>query len=112
MDGREASAVTLIRKIKMGFRFYSNMLSQASRRLAAGIFIFGMLLTGFGFLIYLLPKLFATLAALFFFFLGAGCIVMGIKLLWAQHKLDKLNRDDGSDYRKNVRIRVEEHYKQ
>ncbi len=80
--------------------------------MAAGIFILGMLLTGFGFLIYLLPKLFATLAALFFFFLGAGCIVMGLKLLWVQHKLDKLSRDEGGDYRENVRIRAEEHYEQ
>lgn len=96
----------------MSFKFYTSMLSQASRRLAAGIFIMGMLLTGFGFLIYLLPKLFATLAALFFFFLGAGCIVMGIKLLWAQHKLDKLSRDEGEDYRENVRIHIEEHYEQ
>jgi len=96
----------------MGFKFYTNMLSRASRQMAAGIFILGMLLTGFGFLIYLLPKLFATLAALFFFFLGAGCIVMGLKLLWVQHKLDKLSRDEGGDYRENVRIRVEEHYEQ
>ncbi len=96
----------------MGFKFYTNMLSRASRQMAAGIFILGMLLTGFGFLIYLLPKLFATLAALFFFFLGAGCIVMGLKLLWVQHKLDKLSRDEGGDYRENVRIRVKEHYEQ
>lgn len=93
----------------MSFKFYTNMLSLASRRMAAGIFIVGMLLMGFGFMIYLLPKLFATLAALFFFFLGAGCIMMGIKLLWAQHKLDKLNRDAGNDYRENVRIRVEDY---
>jgi hypothetical protein len=77
--------------------------------MAAGIFILGMLLTGFGFLIYLLPKLFATLAALFFFFLGAGCVVMGIKLLWAQHKFNKLSRGDGNEYRQNVRIRVEDY---
>ncbi len=88
------------------------MLSLASRRMAAGIFIVGMLLTGFGFLIYLLPKLFATLAALFFFFLGACCIVMGIKILWAQHKFNKMSMDNGSDYRQNVRIRAEDDYEQ
>lgn len=96
----------------MSFRFYSNMLSQASRRLAAGIFILGILLIGFGFLIYLLPKLFATLAALFFFFLGACCVVMGIKLLWAQHKFNKMSKGGGGDYRENVRIRVEDHFEQ
>ena len=80
--------------------------------MAAGIFIVGMLLMGFGFMIYLLPKLFATLAALFFFFLGACCFVMAIKLLWVQHRLNKLGRDDGSDYRENVRIHVEEDYDQ
>jgi uncharacterized membrane protein YkvI len=111
-DGREESAVPLIRKIKMGFKFYTSMLSLASRRMAAGIFIVGMLLTGFGFMIYLLPKLFATLAALFFFFLGACCIVMGIKLLWAQHKFDKLSRDNRGDYRQNVRIRAEDDFEQ
>lgn len=96
----------------MSLKFYTNMISQASRRLAAGIFIAGMLLVGFGFLIYLLPKFFANLAALFFWFLGAGCAIISVKIFWAQHKFDKLSRDEGGDYRENVRIHIEEHYEQ
>ena len=56
----------------MSFRFYTNLISQASRTVAAGVFITGTLLIGFGFMIYLLPRFFATLAAIVFFVAGAG----------------------------------------
>lgn len=93
----------------MSFRFYSNMLSQASRNVAAGIFIIGLVLAGFGFMIYLLPKLFATLAAMIFFVAGAGCVITAVRIFLAQRKLDNL-MDKSSDYRKNVRIHTDDHF--
>jgi len=96
----------------MSFRFYTNAISQASRGIAAGIFIVGLLLIGFGLLIYLLPKFFATLAAIVFFVAGISCGITGIKIFLAQRKIDKLSSDDSNAYRKNVQIHIEEDYEQ
>ena len=93
----------------MSFRFYTNVISQASRAIASGIFIVGMLLIGFGFMIYLLPKFFATLAAVVFFIAGLGCGITAVKIFLAQRKLDKMSSDDDTTgYRKNVQIHTEE----
>ena len=95
----------------MSFRFYTNMISQASRNFAAGLFITGMLLIGFGFLIWVLKDLFAILFAIMFCVAGIGCGVTAVKIFWAQRKFDQMTSDDGTvDYRRNVRIHSEEHY--
>ena len=57
----------------MSFRFYTNAISQASRNFAAGLFVVGLLLIGFGFLVFVLRDLFALLAAAVFVFAGVGC---------------------------------------
>lgn len=93
----------------MSFRFYTNAISQVSRTVAAGIFIMGLLLVGFGFMVYLLPRFFATLAAMVFFVAGAGCEITAVKIFLAQRRLNKLDSDDSDDYRKNVQIHIEEH---
>ena len=90
----------------MAFRFYSNMLSQASKNFAAGMFITGLMLIGFGFLIFVLRDLFAILAAVIFFIAGIGCGVTAVKVLWGLHKMNK--RNDVTGYRRNVDIRVED----
>lgn len=94
----------------MSFRFYTNAISQASRAVAASILIVGMVLIGFGFMIYLLPKFFATLAAIVFFVAGIGSIVTAVRIFLAQKSLDKINSDGSQDYRKNVQIHIEEHF--
>ena len=97
----------------MNFRFYTNAISQASRTVAAGIFIVGLVLIGFGFMIYLLPKFFATLAAIVFFVAGLGCGITAVKIFLAMRRLDKINSDNSQGHRKNVRIHTnhtEEHY--
>ncbi|MHC4572335.1 MAG: hypothetical protein ACYS0C_09715 [Planctomycetota bacterium] len=94
----------------MSFRFYTNAVSRASRAVAAGIFITGLVLIGFGFLIYILPKFFATLAAVVFFVAGIGCGVTAIKIFLAQRNLDKFNSEDSQNYRKNVHIRIKEDF--
>ena len=91
-------------------RYYTNMVSQASRTAAAGIFSVGLLLISFGFLIYLLPKFFATLAAIVFVAAGSVCSVSALKIFLAQRKLDKFSADASDAYRKNARIHIEDHY--
>ena len=93
----------------MSFRFYTNAISQASRNFAAGLFITGLLLIGFGFLVYILRDLFAILFAIVFVVTGIGCGITAVKIFWAQRKLDKINSDDSPDYRENVQIHIDHH---
>lgn len=88
----------------MPFRFYSNLLSQTSRTLAASVLMVGLLLIGFGTLIMAMPELFAFLAAAVFFIAGVGCALTALKILWAQHKLNKRMSSDEDAYRENVVI--------
>ncbi len=92
----------------MSFRFYTNVISQMSRNFAAGLFIVGLLLIGFGFLVYILRDLFAILASIVFFVAGIGCGITAVKIFWAQRKLDRI--DSSETYRENVQIHAEEHH--
>jgi hypothetical protein len=92
----------------MSFQFYSNVISQASRRLAGGIFATGLMLIGFGLLIYLYPKFFATLAAMVFFAVGLGTCITALKIFAAQHRINKDINNESDEYRKNVRIRTDD----
>ncbi len=92
----------------MSFRFWTNAISEASRRIAAGIFIVGLLLIGFGVIILALPELFALLAAAVFFIAGIGCGITAIKIFLAQKKFDKLNNDESQGHRQNVQIHIDE----
>ena len=94
----------------MSFRFYTNAVSQATRKVATGTFVVGLLLIGFGILILALPELFAMVAALIFFIAGISCGVTAIKIFLAQRKLNQINSDDSQGYRENVQIHIEEHH--
>ena len=90
----------------MSFRFYTNTVSQASRAFAAGTFITGLLLLGFGTIIVALPKIFAYLFGGVFFIAGLGCMLTAVKIFIAQRKLNKMTSEENpEEYRKNVRIR-------
>lgn len=94
----------------MSFQFYSNIISQASKRVAGGIFAAGLALIGFGVLIYLFPALFATIVAVIFFIMGLGACTTAIKIYVAQQAINKQinsHDDESDDYRKNVRIKIE-----
>ena len=91
----------------MPFQFYSNIISQTSRKIASGIFTTGLMLIGFGLLIYLYPKFFATLAAMVFFAVGLGTCITAIKIFTTQHRLNKEMNKESNEYRDNVRIRIE-----
>ena len=90
----------------MVFRYYSNVLSQASRTLASGILVVGMLLVGFGVLIAALPEVFAYLVAALFIVAGVGCGATALKILWTQRHVDKA--EDQGPVRYNVRVRQTE----
>lgn len=92
----------------MNFRFYSNAISQASKNVAAGIFIVGLVLIGFGFLIWVLRELFAILFAIMFCVAGIGCAITAVKLFWTIHKMEKHHPDDSQQCRRNVRIHHDE----
>lgn len=94
----------------MDFRFYRNAISQASRNIAAGIFITGLVLTGFGVIIIALPEIFAFLAAAVFFVAGLVCWITAVKIFLVQRRIDKITSDDPEGHRKNVRIHAEEDY--
>jgi len=94
----------------MSLHFWTNAISEASRRVAAGIFIVGLLLIGFGVIIVALPELFAYLAAAVFFIAGLGCGITAIKIFLAQRKFDKLNNDESQGYRQNVHIHTDRYY--
>lgn len=89
------------------FRYYTNIVSQATRNLARGTLMTGLSLIGFGILIILLPAVFIFIAAGLFFFAGLGVIATAVKMFLAQRKMDRLNQDEAGAYRKNVRIHIE-----
>jgi divalent metal cation (Fe/Co/Zn/Cd) transporter len=96
----------------MPFRFYANILSQASRSVASGIMVVGLLLVGFGVIIVALPKLIGYLVAMVFFVAGLGCAATALKIFWAQRRIDRFNADDLDAYRRNVRIHTGGHFDQ
>ena len=91
------------------FRFlFSEHASQATKNLAKGSLVLGLLLIGFGMLVFILRDIFALLAAAIFFIGGFSSIGYAIKLFMAAHRMRKGgSRPDGA-YRENVNIRVDE----
>jgi hypothetical protein len=88
----------------MDFRHYSNRLSEATRGIAAVVFIAGMLLIGFGILIYSLPKLFALIMAVLFALAGFSCISLAIKIFCTAGRMKSNGQEGTTVYRKNVEI--------
>lgn len=95
----------------MVFRFFfSEHASEATKGLAKGSLVLGLLLIGFGMLVFILRDLFALLAAAIFFIGGFSSIGYAIKLFVAAHRMRRGSKGPDSAYRENVNIRVEEHY--
>lgn len=92
----------------MPFKFYTNAISQATRGMAAGIFTIGLLLVGFGMIIFALPELFAFLAAGIFFLIGMGFIITAAKMLWVIWKINRNISKNSDGYRENVTIRYDD----
>jgi multisubunit Na+/H+ antiporter MnhC subunit len=94
----------------MVFRFYTKQISQATRGIAATVFVVGMLLIGFAILIFALPELFAYLAAGVFFLIGLSVIGHAVRLFFIASGMDRNMTADPNQqgqpetYRKNVTI--------
>jgi len=87
---------------------FSNQVSQATKGLAKGSLVLGLLLIGFGMLVFILRDLFALLAAAIFFIGGFSSIGYAIKLFIAAHRMRKGGSGPDGAHRENVNIRVEE----
>ncbi len=94
----------------MGFRFYSNMVSQASRSLATGMFVIALMLVGFGVLILAMPEVFALLAAGVFFLAGVGCAWTALKIYVGQARMNRMMNQQPDDGRRNVRIHHDDEF--
>jgi len=95
------------------FRFFlHNMMANATKDLAKGSFVVGLLLIGFGMLVFILRDLFALLAAGLFFLAGFSAIVYAIKLFWAMRKMTRRMPHDDDGYRENVDIHIEHHFEE
>ena len=93
------------------FRFFmSDGVSQATKGIAKGSFFLGLVLIGFGMLVFILRDLFALLAAAIFFISGFSAICYGAKLFWTVRKFNRGQNSGKNAYRKNVQIHNEDDY--
>ena len=87
------------------FRFFmQDGISQATKGLAKGSFFFGLVLIGFGMLVFVLRDIFAIIAAGIFFLAGFSAICYGCKLFWAVRKFNRSAPSSENAYRENVQI--------
>ena len=92
----------------MFFKHYTNAMSQMSKGFAKGLFIVGLLLIGFGVLVYVLKEIFAAIAAAIFIVAGGACCYNAIKLFFVSRKIRNIDMDGG--YRKNVQIHIKDEH--
>jgi uncharacterized membrane protein len=88
----------------MLFNFYSNSFNQVSKGFAKGLFVIGLLLIGFGILVWIFRQVLAVIAAAIFMAVGVICCFNAVRMFIHTIKTDKHN-DDGRD---NVRIRIDD----
>jgi hypothetical protein len=89
------------------FKFQSNPLTRATASAAGMVFIAGLMLIGFAFLVFVIKDFVVLLAAMLFIMAGIGTIGFSIKLLLASRRFGKMSTSQ-ADYRENVRIHQRE----
>ena len=87
----------------MFFKTYSDSFKQISKGYAKGLFVIGLLLIGFGTLVWILKEVLAVIAAAIFIAVGFLCCFNAVRVFIRTMKADKHN----DDQRDNVRIRIE-----
>ncbi|MDD5011190.1 MAG: hypothetical protein PHQ00_03600 [Phycisphaerae bacterium] len=88
----------------MLFNFYSNSLNQVTKGFAKGLFVIGLLLIGFGILVWIFKEILAIIAAAIFMAVGFVCCFNAVKIFFISWK----SRDNGNDGRSdNVKIHIE-----
>lgn len=84
--------------------FHGNPFREATKGMAKGALVTGLILIGLGMLVWVLREIFAMIAMIVFFMAGFSAIGYAIRLFILQYKM---KRSD-TPYRKNVQIRMEE----
>lgn len=88
----------------MFFNFYSGSLNQISKSYAKGLFVLGLVLIGFGILVWIFKEVLALIAAAIFMFVGAVCCFNAIKIFI---KAMKSYKDDNGGRSDNIKIHTE-----
>jgi len=88
----------------MFFRFYPNSFNQLSKNYAKGLFVVGLLLIGFGTLVWILKEVLAVIAAAIFIVVGCICCFNAIRIFTSAIKTNKDNNGRSS----NVKIHIEQ----
>jgi sugar phosphate permease len=88
----------------MFFKFSSDSFNQISKGYAKGLFVVGLLLIGFGTLVWLFKEVLALIAAAIFVIVGAGCCFNAVRIFFSTWKSGKTQDDGRSD---NVKIHIE-----
>ena len=88
----------------MLFNFYSNSFNQLSKGYAKGLFVVGLLLVGFGTLVWILKEVLAVIAAAIFIIVGFVCCFNAVRIFLGTMKSEKQDNDGRSD---NVKIHIE-----
>jgi hypothetical protein len=88
----------------MFFNFYSNSFNQISKGYAKGLFVVGLLLTGFGTLVWILKEVLAVIAAAIFIIVGCICCFNAVRIFISTLKTNK----DNNGRSDNVKIRIEQ----
>jgi hypothetical protein len=78
-----------------------------SKGFSKGLFVIGLLLIGFGTLVWVLKEIFAFIAAAIFIAVGIGCCANAVRFYLATRKTKPFN-DDSAGRSDNVRIRIEQ----
>lgn len=88
----------------MFFNFDSNSFNQLSKGYAKVLFVVGLLLIGFGTLVWILKEVLAVIAAAIFIVVGCFCCFNGVRIFI--HAMKSGKPDDGRS--SNVKIRIEQ----
>jgi hypothetical protein len=86
--------------IFMFFKLYPNSLNQISKGYAKWLFVIGLLLIGFGTLVWILKEVLAVIAAAIFITVGCICCFHAIRIFITSQS------NDGRSG--NVKIRIEQ----
>jgi hypothetical protein len=88
----------------MFFNFYPNSFNQISKGYAKGLFVIGLLLIGFGTLVWILKEVLAVIAAAIFIIVGCICCFSAVRIFISTLKTNK----DSDGRSNNVKIRIEQ----
>ncbi|OHB60195.1 MAG: hypothetical protein A2167_05995 [Planctomycetes bacterium RBG_13_46_10] len=90
----------------MFFNFYSNSFNQVSKGFAKGLFVIGLLLIGFGTLVWILKEVLAVIAAAIFIIVGCICCFNAVRIFISTMKA-RQTRQDNNGRSDNVKIHIE-----